>query len=179
MIPVASPQLMPWVRDVNKRLETLERKIPATASASRFTFLTEEPLPIVAPAGIGNWGVLSDALSIAANTTTGLLKITVAACCKASWTNTAADIAAVGAMIFTVDGVLDYDMLDTYSERGLMNSFTATGGKPAALSQSGSVTRIIKVAPGGYNVRVAYLYKNLTGNVNLMWSNRALIVEQV
>lgn len=175
----AVPAMMPWARDVEARLGVLEGAVPGTPTQDRMSFIDGIPEYMVAPAGAGGWGVLSDAISVFANTSTGLLKVTLSAFWKGSVPG-GGNAAAVGAMICLLNGKLDYpDDLDATSRAGLCFSINAVAGTGNGLSGSGSLVRVFKVTPGSYNLRVGYMYQNVTDGINLMWSNRSILVEQV
>lgn len=175
----APPGMMPWVRETERRLGVLESPgsggTGTPGTLSRMSSIAEF---LVAPTGAGSWGVLIDNMVIRASTNTGLLKVILSAHTEASTTGVG-PFAAMGAMIVMAEERIDYSNLEAVSRTGLVASFNAVANQTVALRSSGSLTRVLQVPIGSYTLRTAYLYRNLTNNVQLMWSNRAIVAEQI
>lgn len=175
----AAPGMMPWVRETERRLAALENVGSATTSTpTTLTRMASIPQFLVAPMGVGGWGVLIDNMVIRASTNTGLLKIILSAHTEVSTTG-AGPFAAIGSMIVMTEERIDYSNLDTISRTGLVASFNAVASQTVGLRSSGSLTRVLQVPIGSYTLRTAYLYRNLTSNIQLMWSNRSIVAEQI
>lgn len=175
----AAPGMMPWVRETERRLGALENVGSGeTSTPTTLTRMSSIPESLVAPTGAGDWGVLIDNMVVRASTNTGLLKIILSAHTEAATTG-AGPFAAIGSMIVMAEERIDYSNLDAISRTGLVASFNAVVSQTVGLRSSGSLTRVLQLPIGSYTLRTAYLYRNLTANVQLIWSNRAIIAEQI
>lgn len=183
----APPGMQPWIREVNRRLDTQERlttRLGASSPSARTSGFASTTTVLDSPTGqTAGWITIptESTPSVTVFASTGQLKITVSAYMQSNW-NGAAAAAAGMVMRFRLaeNNQLGVGTIpDTFKGDGVQRTFKFAPGDIAYEEACLSFSTVLAVGKQQYTVRSEYLYNHLTNGITVRWAQRSLIAEPI
>ncbi len=182
------PELMPWIRDTNTRLDTVERALGRLGGVLSASYAVSADARDVLASPLGTTPDLMLLPNNAEPTlevisTTGQLRVTVTAFIEATRNSTVAAY-ATGIFRVSLSPISDASLGGGRAPigltgGGLIKTFNYAANQGGPMGESGSHSRTLKLGNGRYSIHSEYVYFHSNATIGIRWSQCSITAEPI